>query len=89
LCKPHYSSEDVWELGLTRKFFHADFSDGLTASLGFAGPENFCPVLVGAIIGAYFGVQSITKSNLHHASAELQERVNAAAKALSDGWKDD
>jgi ADP-ribosyl-[dinitrogen reductase] hydrolase len=34
---------------------HDSFADALSASLAFAGPENYCPVLVGTLAGARWG----------------------------------
>jgi ADP-ribosylglycohydrolase len=47
---------------LTRETFMAAVED----ALDFAGPPNYCPVLVGAIAGARWGVESIDHRYLDH-----------------------
>lgn len=47
---------------LTRETFMAAVED----ALDFAGPPNYCPVLVGAIAGARWGVESIDQRYLDH-----------------------
>jgi ADP-ribosylglycohydrolase len=61
-----------------------EFAKALERSLTFAGPANYCPVLVGAIGGARWGASVIPKWALAH--VDLLPRVLAAAKKLSDGW---
>jgi hypothetical protein len=61
------------------------FGEALSESLRFAGPANYCPVLVGAIAGARWGAASIPDSHLLHCnigvnlSERLRDRVDAAA----------
>jgi ADP-ribosylglycohydrolase len=45
------------------------FDAALAASLRFAGPANYCPVLVGAIAGARWGRSTINPRSLHHPMA--------------------
>jgi hypothetical protein len=45
---------------------HDSFGEALSESLSFAGPANYCPVLVGAIAGARWGASSVAESDLLH-----------------------
>ena len=60
------------------------FAEALERSLAFAGPANYCPVLVGAIAGARWGASAIMPSSLAH--VDILPRVTAAADALASGW---
>jgi ADP-ribosylglycohydrolase len=60
------------------------FAEALEQSLAFAGPANYCPVLVGAIGGARWGTRDIPKASLVHVG--VLPRVRAAATALAAGW---
>jgi ADP-ribosylglycohydrolase len=60
------------------------FSEALDRSMAFAGNENYCPVLVGAIGGARWGASAISDFWLAH--VDLLPRVRAAAECLSAGW---
>jgi ADP-ribosylglycohydrolase len=60
------------------------FAEALERSLAFAGPDNYCPVLVGAIAGARWGASAIMPSSLAH--VDILPRVTAAADALASGW---
>ena len=57
------------------------FNAALKRSLQFAGPANYCPVLVGSIAGARWGMSGITRSLLEHCS--ILSRVQAAAENLT------
>ena len=57
------------------------FEDALERSLQFAGPSNYCPVLVGSIAGARWGMSSIKHSLLEHCS--ILSRVHAVAENLT------
>lgn len=37
------------------------FDEALHAALAFAGPDNYCPVLVGAIAGARWGDEGLMR----------------------------
>jgi ADP-ribosylglycohydrolase len=63
------------------------FTEAMERSLAFAGPANYCPVLVGAIAGARWGVSAIPPSFLFH--VEILPRVKAIAHALAAGWAED
>ena len=62
----------------------ADFPSALDASLRFAGPANYCPVLVGVLAGARWGQGAIPSGALAHC-AHLG-RIRAAALRLEQGW---
>jgi hypothetical protein len=59
----------------------------LARSIDFAGPANYCPVLVGSIGGARWGRAQIDETSLHH-HGDLMARLKAAAFALASGWQD-
>jgi ADP-ribosyl-[dinitrogen reductase] hydrolase len=61
-----------------------NFSDAMERSLDFAGPANYCPVLVGALGGARWGRTSIPKKWLP--AQPIRVRLESAAGRLSDGW---
>lgn len=62
----------------------ASFAEALGASLAFAGPANYCPVLVGAIGGARWGRAAVSDATLCHCR-DLR-RVSEAAEALASEW---
>ena len=57
------------------------FEDALDAALQFAGPANYCPVLVGSIAGARWGMSSINQSMLEHCT--IESRIRAVAESLT------
>ena len=61
------------------------FDAALDASLQFAGPANYCPVLVGSIGGARWGVGKIGHQMLGH--CDILPRVRTVATSLTSGWK--
>lgn len=61
------------------------FDAALEASLKFAGPANYCPVLVGSIGGARWGVSNISDSMLEH--CDILPRVRSAAAILASRWE--
>jgi len=62
----------------------ACFPESLEWSLVFAGPANYCPVLVGAIGGARWGASAIPQEVL--ANDEILPRVKATSEALAVQW---
>lgn len=59
------------------------FDTALSSSLKFAGPCNYCPVLVGALTGAVFGASQIdARKHLGHCRPGVQERCIRAADQL-------
>jgi ADP-ribosylglycohydrolase len=61
------------------------FDAALDASLKFAGPANYCPVLVGSIGGARWGASNISDPMLEH--CDILPRVQAAAASLVSRWE--
>jgi ADP-ribosylglycohydrolase len=64
--------------------YHDSFADALSASLAFAGPANYCPVLVGAVAEARWGATAISAELLPEWG--LMVRVRNAAKILANEW---
>ncbi len=62
----------------------ASFAGALERSLSFAGPANYCPVLVGAIGGARWGASAIPQRSLAH--VDMLARVKATAETLAAEW---
>ena len=58
----------------------------LLAAKDFAGPDNYCPVLVGAFLGARFGAGAFEGHLRHHPRAHVA-RINEAAWGLADLWR--
>jgi hypothetical protein len=56
----------------------------LDAAQAFAGPANYCPVLVGAIGGARWGVAQIEPYDLSHCTILLQ--IEQIAERLAQAW---
>ncbi|GAB5494300.1 MAG: hypothetical protein Phog2KO_45150 [Phototrophicaceae bacterium] len=64
---------------------HSDsFEDALVNSLGFAGANNYCPVVVGALAGAYYGQSEIYEKLLSH--CKIMDDVYAIANQFSGLW---
>jgi ADP-ribosylglycohydrolase len=62
----------------------SSYSEALERSVVFAGPANYCPVLVGAIGGARWGSSAILAPVLAH--VEILRRVETCAHGLAAGW---
>lgn len=67
------------------------FADGLCESKSFAGPANYCPVLVGALLGARFGVHQVaamtkTRSHTEEQYEALLRKLRALAEELAASW---
>jgi ADP-ribosylglycohydrolase len=65
----------------TSEDFHAAVSRAVT----FAGPANYCPVIVGAVAGARWGAASIPSADLSHCTS--LGRIEVAADKLADTWQ--
>lgn len=63
------------------------FQPALEASMEFAGPPNYCPVLVGSIGGARWGASSI--SRWPHARTSVVERIDRVVDSLTAGLQTD
>jgi ADP-ribosyl-[dinitrogen reductase] hydrolase len=64
----------------------ASFPEALERSIEFAGPANYCPVLVGSIGGARRGSASIASALLDH-HGDWASRINAVAASLASAWQ--
>jgi ADP-ribosyl-[dinitrogen reductase] hydrolase len=60
------------------------FKEALHRSIQFAGPANYCPVLVGVLGGVRWGASSIPAQEL--ASCSLLPRIEQAADNLAADW---
>jgi ADP-ribosylglycohydrolase len=65
---------------------HDIFADALGGSLDFAGPANYCPVLVGAMGGARWGAATIPVGML--LDCDLPGRVRDVSDRLADEWEE-
>ena len=63
---------------------HHELTAALDAALLFAGPANYCPVLVGAIGGARWGAAHIEMRHLNHCT--IVSQVQAIAEKLALPW---
>ncbi len=61
------------------------FSSAIREAVRFAGPANYCPVLVGSIGGARWG-ESAIRSDLLGSNFELMPHISEAAENLSSDW---
>lgn len=64
----------------------AAFGAALSAAIGFAGPDNYCPVLVGTIGGARWGTSAVSDDLLAHAAPVLPD-VHRVARCLGATWQ--
>jgi len=64
----------------------SDFSTTLQNSIDFAGSANYCPVLVGALTGALYGVNEIKPKDFDHCDESLRKSIETIAEALSESW---
>jgi ADP-ribosyl-[dinitrogen reductase] hydrolase len=68
-----------------------DFDSALCPSLDFAGASNYCPVIVGALAGAHYGVQAINSKrhicSNYHFPKELRKRLKITAQCLASAWE--
>jgi ADP-ribosyl-[dinitrogen reductase] hydrolase len=58
------------------------FETALESALDFAGPANYCPVLVGSIGGARFGRSAIPERLLAHVDDGVASRIESVLAAL-------
>lgn len=63
---------------------HDCLAGALDESFEFAGGANYCPVLVGAIGGARWGVQEVPLDRICH--EDILPRIYAVARHLASGW---
>jgi len=62
----------------------SSLADALSRSIAYAGSANYCPVLVGAIGGARWGITQIPDRLLP--SGRLRERVESVTTAMANLW---
>ena len=62
----------------------SSFVEALSEAITFAGPTNYCPVVVGAIGGARWGASGIPQSELFHCN--ILSRVHTVADLLAGQW---
>ena len=67
----------LWFVGQSSNLVNA-----LQRSIQFAGPSNYCPVLVGSIGGARWGVGSLKPEWFQH-QGDMVKRLRAAARVLN------
>lgn len=61
----------------------------LAASLKFAGLDNFCPVLVGALVGARAGRNALRERAPHefsHITIKVKPHLESASRQLAEMW---
>ena len=63
---------------------HRSLEDALVAAIGYAGPANYCPVLVGAIGGARWGVDEGLLARFP--PTVPVGRLEQIANTLAAGW---
>ncbi len=61
------------------------FDKALKRAIQFAGPANYCPVLVGSIGGARWGATQVPRGKTGHHGAIMND-VRAKASALARTW---
>lgn len=62
----------------------SSLADALSRSIAYAGPANYCPVLVGSIGGARWGINEIPDHFLP--SGRLRERIESVTTAMANFW---
>jgi ADP-ribosylglycohydrolase len=62
----------------------SSFSESLERSIVFAGPSNYCPILVGSIGGARWGASAIPDEALEH--CRVLPQVWKSAFSLAGSW---
>ena len=62
------------------------FNNALDQALAFAGPNNYCPVLVGSIGGARWGDSGLDPLRLERREDLPLRRIRSAAEGLSELW---
>jgi len=75
---------DVLRAGIFFVDRHSSFEAALSEGLRFAGPANYCPVLVGSIAGARWGASEIVTDG--YPRREILRRVLEVSQELSSQW---
>ena len=63
----------------------ASLEEALETSTFFAGDENYCPVLVGAIGGARWGIDAVPKTR--ESDCPLMTRISSVSGLLVEKWE--
>jgi len=84
LLKNGSFSPDVLQAAIHFVNKNQNFDRALYESIVFAGPLNYCPVLVGAIAGARWGLSAIPENEMSHCS--ILPRVRNVADKLAIEW---
>lgn len=84
--KPEGVTPDVLAAAVWFTGNHGSFEAALTASLAFAGPANYAPVLVGVLGGARWGRAAIPAEHISHLRPEVLARVEKIAEAMVRTW---
>jgi ADP-ribosylglycohydrolase len=75
---------DVLRAGIFFVDRHSSFEAALSEALRFAGPANYCPVLVGSIAGARWGASEIVIDG--YPRREILRRALEVSQELSSQW---
>lgn len=75
---------DVLRAGIFFVDRHSSFEAALSGALRFAGPANYCPVLVGSIAGARWGASEIVIDG--YPRREILRRALEVSQELSSQW---
>ena len=58
----------------------SEFEEALDRAIDFAGPDNYCPVLVGSIGGAHWGSDAIDQRHIPHKA--IIEKISQVTRTL-------
>lgn len=61
------------------------FQDAVANSLGFAGANNYCPVVVGALAGGIYGQRGISEKLYSH--CDITDKVNTITSEFIHLWQ--
>merc|ERR1712007_297623 len=62
------------------------FTEALNKSIRFAGPVNYCPVLVGALAGAVYKASAIPDEAIAHCKPDVIKRCRDVAMLFGRVW---
>jgi ADP-ribosylglycohydrolase len=82
--KPGGFAPDVLRAAIFFVDRHSSFETALSEALRFAGPANYCPVLVGSIAGARWGASDIVIDG--YPRSEILRRALEVSQELSSQW---
>lgn len=88
--RPHSNggfAPDVFNSTLYFLTEYNSFETTLLNSLGFAGANNYCPVVVGALAGAFYGQSNIPNKFISH--CKILDQVSSIANAFAMQWNED